>query len=148
MTQTNIYETETYTIPFQTFAAEWIDADALKARLDSYNIPGTAFRTIHYKPLSGSLAGKLVHGVEFFFTDYAAATISLTQFYVLQAVNELYPDHGPYPMKKTRMLDIICGTDYVRIAFGKRLKVEDIVEYWTKDAESFRTVSQKYYLYQ
>jgi uncharacterized protein YbbC (DUF1343 family) len=137
-----------YTIPFQTFAAEWIDADALKARLDSYKIPGTAFRTIHYKPLSGSLAGKLVHGVEFFFTDYAAATITLTQFYVLQAVHELYPDHSPYPMKKTRMLDIICGTDYVRIAFGKRLKVEDIVDYWNKDAESFRTVSQNYYLYQ
>jgi uncharacterized protein YbbC (DUF1343 family) len=51
-------------------------------------------------------------------------------------------------MKKTRMLDIVCGTDYVRIAFGKRLKVEDIVEYWNKDAESFKTVSQKYYLYQ
>ena len=137
-----------YTIPFQTFAAEWIDADALKAKLDSYKIPGTAFRTIHYKPLSGSLAGKLVHGVEFFFTDYASATITLTQFYVLQAVHELYPDHNPYPMKKTRMLDIVCGTDYVRITFGKRLKVEDIVDYWNKDAESFRTVSQKYYLYQ
>ena len=137
-----------YTIPFQTFAAEWIDADALKARLDSYKIPGTAFRTIHYKPLSGSLAGKLVHGVEFFFTDYASATITLTQFYVLQAVHELYPDHNPYPMKKTRMLDIVCGTDYVRITFGKRLKVEDIVDYWNKDAESFKTVSQKYYLYQ
>ena len=137
-----------YTIPFQTFAATWIDADALKAKLDSYNIPGTAFRTIHYKPLSGSLAGQLVHGVEFFFTDYARATITLTQFYVLQAVHELYPDHNPYPMKKTRMLDIVCGTDYVRMAFGKRLKVEDIVEYWNKDAESFKTVSQKYYLYQ
>ena len=137
-----------YTIPFQTFAAPWIDADALKAKLDSYHIPGTAFRTIHYKPLSGSLAGTLVHGVEFFFTDYAAATVTLTQFYVLQAVQELYPEKNPYPMKKTRMLDIVCGTDYVRITFGKRLKVEDIVDFWNKDAESFKTVSQKYYLYQ
>ena len=136
-----------YTIPFQTFAAEWIDADALKARLDSYALPGTAFRTIHYKPLSGSLAGKLVHGVEFFFTDYDAATITLTQFYVLQAVQELYPDHNPFPVKKTRMLDIVCGTDYVREAFGKRLRVDDIVDYWNKDAEDFKVLSQKYYLY-
>lgn len=136
-----------YTIPFQTFAAEWIDADALKARLDSYNIPGTAFRTIHYKPLSGALAGKLVHGVEFFFTDFDAATVTLTQFYVLQAVQELYPDHNPFPMKKTRMLDIVCGTDYVRKAFEKRLKVEDIVDFWNKDARDFKTLSQKYYLY-
>ena len=137
-----------YTIPFQTFAATWIDADLLKERLDSYNIPGTAFRTIHYKPISGSLSGKLVHGVQFFFPDYEAATITLTQFYVMQAVNELFPGHNPFPLKSTRMLDIVCGTDYVRTTFGKRLKVSDIVDFWNKDAEDFKTVSRQYYLYQ
>ncbi len=137
-----------YTIPFQTFAATWIDADKLKERLDSYGIPGTAFRTIHYKPISGSLAGKLVHGVQFFFPDYEAATITLTQFYVMQAVNELFPGHNPFPLKSTRMLDIVCGTDYVRTAFGKRLKVSDIVDFWNKDAADFKTVSRQYYLYQ
>ncbi len=136
-----------YTIPFETFAAEWIDADALKARLDSYGIPGTAFRTIHYKPIAGSLKGTLVHGVQFFFTDYQKAPVTLIQFYVMQAVNDLFPGHNPFPMKSTRMLDIICGTDYVRTHFGKRLKVADIVDYWNKDVEDFRTLSQKYYLY-
>ena len=136
-----------YTIPFETFAAEWVDADALKARLDSYEIPGVAFRTIHYKPLSGRLAGVLVHGVQFFFTDYEAAPVTLIQFYVMQALNELYPDHNPYPLKSTRMLDIVCGTDYVRLTFGRRLKVQDIVAYWTKDTEDFRALSQQYYLY-
>ncbi len=137
-----------YTIPFQTFAATWIDADKLKERLDSYNIPGTAFRTIHYKPISGSLSGKLVHGVQFFFPDYEKATITLTQFYVMQAVQELFPGHNPFPLKSTRMLDIVCGTDYVRTTFGKRLKVSDIVDFWNKDTEDFKTVSSKYYLYQ
>ena len=137
-----------YTIPFQTFAATWIDADKLKERLDSYNIPGTAFRTIHYKPISGSLSGKLVHGVQFFFPDYESATITLTQFYVMQAVQELFPGHNPFPLKSTRMLDIVCGTDYVRTSFGKRLKVSDIVDFWNKDTEDFKTVSRQYYLYQ
>jgi uncharacterized protein YbbC (DUF1343 family) len=137
-----------YTIPFQTFAATWIDADKLKERLDSYNIPGTAFRTIHYKPISGSLSGKLVHGVQFFFPDYESATITLTQFYVMQAVQELFPGHNPFPLKSTRMLDIVCGTDYVRTTFGKRLKVSDIVDFWNKDTEDFKTVSRQYYLYQ
>ena len=136
-----------YTIPFETYAASWIDADALKARLDSYAIPGTAFRTIHYKPLSGSQAGKLQHGVQLFFTDYEAAPVTLVQFYVLQAVQELYPEKNPYPIKSTRMMDIVCGTDYVRTHFGERLQVADIVDYWTKDTEDFRAVSQKYYLY-
>ena len=136
-----------YTIPFQTFAAEWVDADRLKDRLDSYRLPGVAFRTIHYKPISGSLKGKLIHGVQFFFTDFEKAPVSLLQFYVMQAVQELWPSHNPYPLAKTRMLDIVCGTDYVRVNFGKRLKAADIVDYWNKDTEAFKALSQKYYLY-
>ena len=136
-----------YTIPFQTFAAPWIDADALKERLDSYGIPGTAFRTIHYKPIAGTSA-QLQHGVQFFYTDYEAATITLTQFYIMQALQELYPAHNPYKtMKKTRMLDIVCGTDYVRREFGKRLKVEDIESRWMQDVEEFKELSKNYYLY-
>jgi uncharacterized protein YbbC (DUF1343 family) len=136
-----------YTIPFQTFAAPWIDADKLKERLDSYDIPGTAFRTIHYKPISGK-DQVLQHGVQFFYTDYEAATITLTQFYVMQALQELYPERNPYKaLKKTRMLDIVCGTDYVRREFGKRLKVDDIRSWWMKDVETFKELSQKYYLY-
>lgn len=136
-----------YTIPFETFAAEWIDADALKARLDSYRIPGTAFRTIHYKPIAGSKQGKLVHGVQFFFTDWELAPVTLVQFYVMQAVNELYPDHNPLPLRSTRMLDIISGTDYVRTGFGERFKVEDILDFWTRDVKDFKALSAKYYLY-
>ena len=136
-----------YTIPFQTFAAEWIDADKLKDRLDSYALPGVAFRAIHYKPISGSLQGKLVHGVQFFFTDFEQAPVSLLQFYVMQAIQELWPSHNPYPLKKTRMLDIVCGTDYVRTTFGKRMKAADIVDYWNKDTEDFKALSQHYYLY-
>lgn len=136
-----------YTIPFETFAAEWIDAEALKARLDSYRIPGTAFRTIHYKPLSGSKQGKLVHGVQFFFTDWESAPVTLVQFYVMQAVNELYPEKNPLPLKSTRMLDIISGTDYVRKAFGERFNINDILDFWTRDVRDFKALSSKYYLY-
>ncbi len=136
-----------FTIPFQAFTAPWIDADKLKERLDSYGLPGVVFRTIHYKPISGS-APELQHGVQFFYTDYEAATITLTQFYVMQALQELYPGRNPYKtLKKTRMLDIVCGTDYVRREFGKRLKVEDIRDFWMKDAEAFKELSKNYYLY-
>ncbi len=137
-----------YTLPFETFAAEWIDADALKAKLESYQLPGTVFRTIHYKPTAGSCKDKLLHGVQFYFPEYEKAEITLTQFYVMQAVNELYPDHNPFPAQtRTRMLDIVCGTDYVRVHFGKRMRVEDIASYWRKDVEDFKALSRNYYLY-
>ena len=138
-----------YTLPFETFAAEWIDAGALKKELDSYNLPGIAFRIIHYKPIAGSSKGKLLHGVQFYYTDYDAADITLTQFYVMQAVNRLYPEHNPFEMSKDRigMFDKVCGTDYVRRNFSKRMEVSDIIDYWNKDVKKFKTLSKKYYIY-
>jgi uncharacterized protein YbbC (DUF1343 family) len=138
-----------YTLPFCVFAAEWIDADALKERLDSYALPGVAFRTIHYKPLFGADKDKLLHGVQYHYTDYGAACLTMTQFYVMQAVNELYPEKNPFRLSSGRnnMFDKVCGTDYVRTNFEKRLKVEDIIDYWSKDVEAFKKLSRKYYIY-
>ncbi len=137
-----------YTLPFRVFGAEWIDADALKARLDSYNLPGVAFRTIHYKPFFGGQAGKDLNGVQYYYTDYSAASLTMTQFYVMQAVHELYPDRNPFvEAGRLRMFDIVCGTDFVRTRFGERMKVEDIDSYWNKDNDSFKKLSRKYYLY-
>lgn len=138
-----------YTLPFETFAAEWIDADKLKAELDSYGLPGVAFRTIHYKPIAGSQQGKLIHGVQYCYYDYAAADISLTQFYVMQAVHRLYPERNPFDMAqgRTGMFDKVCGTDYVRKEFSKRLEVSDIIGYWMKDVAAFKALSKKYWLY-
>lgn len=137
-----------YTLPFQVFAAEWVDAQQLKDKLDSYNIPGVDFRTIHFKPMFGSLQGKLIHGVQFNFSDYEAAPLTLVQFYVMQAVGELY-DKNPFELSpgRTNMFDKVCGSDYIRLNFNKNLKVADIIDYWTKDAASFKARSEKYYLY-
>ena len=67
----------------------------------------------------------------------------------MQAVNELYPEKNPFKLSAGRnsMFDKVCGTDYVRIQFGKRLKVEDILDRWCRDVDSFKKLSRKYYLY-
>lgn len=137
-----------YTMPFATFAEEWIDADRLKAKLDSYNVPGVAWRTIHYTPISGRLNGKLIHGVQYYYTDYEAATITLTQFYVMQAVYELYRKN-PFASASDRMamFNKVCGSDYVSIAFSRNMKVADIADYWSADVAAFRKLAKKYFLY-
>lgn len=137
-----------YTLPFGTFTEEWIDADRLKARLDSYNIPGVAWRTIHYKPISGRLNGKMVHGVQYFFTDYDAATITLTQFYVMQAVYELY-GRNPFPTAGDRlsMINKVTGSDHIGTVFAKSLKVSAIKDYWNADVEAFRRLAEHYHMY-
>jgi len=137
-----------YTLPFATFAEEWIDADALKAKLDSYNLPGVAWRTIHYMPIAGRLRGKLIHGVQFFYTAYEAAVLTLTQFYVMQAVYELY-GREPFSTAGDRiaMFNKVCGSDKPGKAFAKNMKVADILEWWMKDVDSFRELSSKYWIY-
>ena len=137
-----------YTLPFQVFGATWLDPDKLKARLESYDLPGISFRTIWYKPIAGSRKGELVKGLQYFFTDYDEARVTETQFYVMQAVAELYPDKKAFEViSGYGLFDKVCGTDYVRKEFSKRYKVADIMDYWRKDEDSFRELSQKYHIY-
>ena len=137
-----------YTLPFQIFGAVWLDPDKLKERLDSYGLPGISFRTIWFKPFSGSQKGQLVKGLQYFFTDYEKARLTDTQFYVIQAVAELYPDKKAFEViTGYGLFDKVCGTDYVRWELAKRYKVADIQSYWRKDEDSFRTLSQKYHIY-
>ena len=137
-----------YTLPFQTFGATWLDPEKLKSRLESYGLPGVSFRTIWYKPIAGSRKGELVKGLQFFFTDYEKARVTETQFYVMQAVAELYPDKRAFEIiSGYGLFDKVCGTDYVRKEFSKRYKVADIVDYWRKDEASFRELSRQYHIY-
>ena len=137
-----------YTLPFQVFGAPWIDPVVLKEKLDSYRLPGVSFRTIYYTPISGSLKGQLTAGVQFFFTDYGKARLTELQFYVMQALAELYPDKKAFEIANgVGLFDKVCGTDYVREVFSKGYNFADIKEYWRKDEKSFRALSQKYHLY-
>ena len=137
-----------YTLPFQLFGATWLDPVKLLKKMESYGLEGVSFRTIWFKPFSGSQKGELVGGLQFFFTDYEKARITEVQFYVMQAVAELYPDKKAFEIiSGYGLFDKVCGTDYVRTTFGKRYKVEDIIDYWRKDETSFRELSQKYHIY-
>ena len=137
-----------YTLPFQTFANTWIDAVKLKEKLDSYELPGVEFRTIWYKPLSGSLKGQLVQGVQYFFTEYEKARITELQFYVIQAVAELYPDKRAFEIiSGYGLFDKVCGTDFIRRKLSETYRVDSVLDYWRKDEDAFRAISQRYYLY-
>lgn len=137
-----------YTLPFQLFGALWLEPEKLKEKLESYDMPGVDFRTIWYKPFSGSLKGQLVKGLQFFFTDYEKARLTEVQFMVMQAINEIYPDKRAFEMVSgIGLFDKVCGTDQVRLEFMKDYRFDSIKEYWRKDESAFRELSQKYYIY-
>ena len=137
-----------YTLPFQVFGALWVEPERLKEKLESYGMPGVSFRTIWYKPFSGSLKGQLVKGLQYFFTDYEKARLTEVQFMVMQAVAELYPDKKAFEIiSGYGLFDKVCGTDFIRTEFSKRYIFDDIKDYWRKDEDAFRALSKKYYMY-
>lgn len=137
-----------YTLPFQVFGAVWLDPELLKGKLESYDLPGVSFRTIWYKPFSGSQKGQLVGGVQYFFTDYQNARLTEVQFMVMQAVTELYPDKRAFEIiSGYGLFDKVCGSDMIRNVFSQTYRFDDIKEFWRKDEDEFRSLSQKYYLY-
>jgi uncharacterized protein YbbC (DUF1343 family) len=139
-----------YTIPFQMFAAEWIEAEKLSERMNSYNLPGLIFRPMHVKPFYSVGVGKNLQGVQVHVMDYKKAALSDVQFWVMQAVAELWPDKAVFANAsegRFRMFDQVSGSDQIRIRFSQRNRFEDIKEYWYKDVESFRKLSKKYHLY-
>lgn len=137
-----------YTLPFQVFAAQWLEPEKLKAKLESYDLPGVSFRTIWFKPFSGSLKGELVGGLQFFFTDYEKVRLTEIQFMVMQAAAELYPDKKAFEIiSGYGLFDKVCGTDKIRTEFMKNYRFDDIKDIWRKDEDAFRHLSAKYHLY-
>ncbi len=139
-----------YTLPFQLFAAEWINADSLASGMNSLKLPGVIFRPVHYKPYYSTLQGKMVHGVQIHLTDATVAPLSLLQFYLMQEAHRLWPDRNIFEMcdpSRLAMFDKVCGTDSVRIEFTRSFKVSDIMGLWTNDIPAFRKKASKYFLY-
>ncbi len=139
-----------YTLPFQLFAAEWINADSLATNLNALQLPGLIFRPVHFKPYYSVSKGKLVHGVQVHITDYEKAPLSLIQFYILQESHKLWPDKNVFELcdaSRLSMFDKVCGSDKIRKTFTQRWLVEDIQLMWYQDIKSFRQKAEPYFLY-
>ena len=140
-----------YTLPFQLFAAPWIDAEKLAAALNGRGIEGVRFRPLYIQPFYSAHAGENLGGVQMYVTDFDKVELSAIQFQVLEAVAELYPEKKVFDNAnegRYRMFDQVCGTNYIRETFAKNNRYADIQEYWNKDVAAFKELSAKYYLYQ
>ena len=139
-----------YTIPFQMFAAPWVEAEKLAKNLNDLNVPGIVFRPMYLKPFYSVGKGELLQGVQVHILDVQKAPLSDIQFLVMQEVATLYPDRAVFDhadKKRFRMFDLVCGSKQIRERFTKTNRWEDIRDYWYKDVEDFRQLSKKYYLY-
>ena len=139
-----------YTIPFETFAAEWIDGKKLADRMNALGLKGVLFRPITFKPFYGANAKKELHGVQIHLFDMKKVNLLSLQFLFMQVNNELYPEKNPFEMAKKDRIDFfdkVAGTDKVRKIFSEKMLYSDVKPFLDKDVEPFRKLSKKYYLY-
>ncbi len=139
-----------YTIPFQMFAAEWLDATKLADNLNALNLEGIHFRPIYLKPFYSVGQGKQLEGVQVHLMNYEKAKLSEIQFYVMQEIAVLYPDKAIFDNadeKRYRMFDQVSGSSFVREEFAKNNRFDDIKDFWYNKVDDFKRASKKYYLY-
>lgn len=140
-----------YTLPFELLGAPWIDAQLLADSMNALNLPGLIFRPIYYQPFYSVFKGEQIQGVQIHLMDFGAAHLTSVQFYLLEMLNKLYPEHRFFEEcdpKRFHMFDIVCGTGFVREQFAKTYRWADLADYWMKDVEAYRVRSSKYYLYE
>ena len=72
------------------------------------------------------------------------------QFYIIQALKELYPDSSLFKEEnksRFRMFDNVLGTGKVREMINKTFNVKKLNDFFEKQASEFREFSKKYFLY-
>ena len=139
-----------YTLPFQMVAAQWINAAEFADALNALALPGVTFRPINIKPFYSVGKGENMGGVQIYITDYAKAHLTSIQFYIMQEVARMYPEHevmANADKGRFRMFDLVSGSNFIREKFTETQQYKDIEAYWNKDVESFKQKSAKYYLY-
>lgn len=140
-----------YTLPFQVFAAEWIDGNVLARTMNNLKLPGLTFRPISFKPYFGICNGRPVHGVQVYVTDYAKANLTEVQWYIAQELHRIYPSYDLFKLgnlKNYAMFDNVCGTSQIRLLLTKNYKASDVLKVWRADAEAFKQRSEPYKLYE
>lgn len=140
-----------YTLPFQTFAAEWIEPGKFADEMNKLQLEGIHFRPISYKPFYSVGEGTKLHGVQLHITDFNKVNLMEIQFYLMQENHDLYPGKDLFELANSNrfgVFDKVTGTDKIRDQFSKNFEVSEIKPILNEGIDEFKKLSEKYYLYE
>ncbi len=148
---TNVSEGRGTALPFEVCGAPWIDGAALAAYLNVRALPGVRFRPTQFVPLSSKHAGEVCGGVQVHVTDRATFRPVTVGLHLLAGLQALYPEdfawlpqswEGAHPH-----VDLLAGTDRVRLALDAGEDVTALVEGLQDAVADFEQASRPYWLY-
>jgi uncharacterized protein YbbC (DUF1343 family) len=139
-----------FTIPFQVYAAPWIDPQPLAEKLNGLGLAGVLFRPLVFRPFYGRDKETELRGVQVHFTGDGPEDLMGLQFRFMEAHNDLSPAKNPFLLAEPSRLaafDRVTGTDSIRTVFMRRMKYADVAPLLRKGVGEFRARSSRYMLY-
>ncbi|HIJ60619.1 MAG TPA: DUF1343 domain-containing protein [Nitrospirae bacterium] len=151
---TNISEGRGTTRPFEIFGAPFIDPDKLLKRLKEYRLKGCLFRPLYFQPTFHKFAGQICGGAQIHITNRLKYKPFETSVVIIKSIIDLYPKEKiwrdpPYEYEYHKLpIDIIVGTDRLRLDIENNKSLKAMSSWWQRDAIQFnKTVMKKYTLY-
>ena len=112
------------------------------------------FRPVFFTPTFQKHAGRLCGGVQVHVSDRRRFSAWLTYLLLIESARTqderrfLWRD-PPYEYEHIkRPIDILCGTDGVRIAIESGTDVRKLIPAWQEDARRFRRRREEFLLYE
>lgn len=126
--------------PFEQIGSDWMDGNALAARLRAMNIPGVEFSPVRFTPKSSNFSGRTIAGVHFTLTDREAFSSSRLGLALAAAIESLYP--GKINLDSIR--ELVGNAEVLRrLASGR-----DMSEAASAGIDEFLESRRRFLLYQ
>jgi uncharacterized protein YbbC (DUF1343 family) len=128
--------------PFELLGAPWIDSSALMAELNRRQLKGVRFAAAEFTPASGLYSGVLCKGISIDLQDRNGFRPVAAGLQIASILHRLYPTQ----FHVEKMIDLLGSRSAVDgLARGEDPK--EIEAGWAADLDKFRTMREKYLLY-
>lgn len=150
---TNLSEGRGTTRPFELVGAPWLDPWKLANELEREKLPGVAFRPTYFTPTFHKHAEKACGGVQVHVTDRGRFDAFLCYLLLIHHARRQDPKQfawrqPPYEYEFVKLpIDILCGTDAVRLAIEKGVSPRKLARGFAAAAKAFARRRRKYLLY-
>jgi uncharacterized protein YbbC (DUF1343 family) len=150
---TNLSEGRGTTRPFELFGAPWLSPTAIIQAFLKDGGPGVLLRPVAFQPTFHKFAGRTVRGFQMHVTDPALFRPVRTAVALLAAALRTSPEEfawkePPYEYETEKIpIDLIAGTDALRLALEAGAEPEEIVRSWKAEEEAFLEQRRAFLLY-
>jgi len=149
---TNVSEGRGTTQPFEIFGAPYIDPKKILNTVGE--IPGICLRTACFEPTFNKWKSEICNGFQIHVTDNKLYKPYIASLKLLQAIIKCHPKDfkwksPPYEYEfEKQPIDLILGSKDLRKSIENMESLDKNESMWQKELNNFKTISEKYWLYE